>query len=258
MIFLYCEFYVGLTFKFDCASFDLFVKDPRFTGTVIGFHFKIATKGDDPWLDQLSVVVESNEPLPELCKLPSASKWMTDVKIRSDLSEKMQKFLGLVKANAGQTSKVRFVITDSSEDEEAPDSKGALVMIYHHNEPGIELDPPGKPGKPSPVEGSITNSSLHLEWEEPVCDNVCCKGGYLVYYRRVSDPANEWTITDADINKVEIPNLSSDECYVFKVVTDCGYFLGEESECSEIVRTHPAPSKESQMPEADVSITKLN
>ena len=195
---------------------------------MISLH--IATIKNDPVLDCFERECESSQ-----CSISTeeakVSSWATDESTLWSLRQKTRQFVRLISANRGR--KVRFVVTDNVEG--STTKIGTLMLCLFEGESVKKRELESllrQPGKPIPV--SVTGNKVVLNWKTSQVGSPELVRGYKVCYRVcVSSAADsEWRsdVLYAQTNSVTVTMLSSDASHEFKVVPDCGVFLGEESE----------------------------
>ncbi len=217
-------------------DFDAFVINPKHDSPIVSVHLNMFRK-DDPVLECFQKIVESPKEIHEPSSLASSSCWSKDREKCLSLRRKTTQFLSLISANRDQ--QVRFVVTDYTEQqvEGFKRNDGVLMLYLHGGTIKQEIVSTGKPGKPIPVKNSITHDTITLQWSLP--EEMPAAVNKYVIYMKSAGPGNDdqWhNVTGVDGTK-NTATISCNGCYVFKVVPDYLYYLGEESDCSDVIRT---------------------
>ena len=224
-------FFTGAKFVFDL---DSFVNDVEYNHVVI-FEFKVATKSDS-FLKSMFTFLRTQKISSEFS---TTSQWFKNTALIEDMRLKAKQFTTFAEANKDSES-VKFLVTDSSEDDGIQDDKGAVVLLYEFGSPE-EFEPPGQPSKPTATH--VTHENVQLEWKQPQYGVESIKY-YTVCYRSTSDPPDDWKTqkTKQTETAITITQLAPEAEYVFKVRAECGFGSSEESKVSDIIHTKLSPA----------------
>ena len=223
----------GITFAFAPGDLDSIVNDLNHNH-VVSFEFKVATKSDSFLESMFAFLRTQNVSSDFSAAFPK--QWFKNKALMSDVRLKAEQFTSFAQANKDDED-VKFVVTDSSEDDGIQDDKGALVLHYEFGSPE-EFEPPDQPSKPTAAH--VTHKSVQLEWKQPQYGVQSIKS-YTVLYRYTDDPG-DWKTqkTKQAETAITINQLVPQGEYVFKVRAECNFGSSEESKVC-LLYTSPSP-----------------
>ena len=228
-------FSAGITFAFAPGDLDSIVNDLNHNH-VVSFEFKVATRSDS-FLESMFAFLRTRNVSSDF-SAPSPKQWFKNKALMSDVRLKAKQFTSFAQANKDDED-VKFVVTDSSEDDGIQDDKGALVLHYEFGSPE-EFEPPDQPSKPTAAH--VTHENVQLEWKQPQYGVQSIKS-YTVLYRSTDDPPGDWKTqkTKQAETAITINQLVPQAEYVFKVRAECNFGSSEESKVSDIIKTKSSP-----------------
>ena len=225
----------GVKFAFSPGDLDSVVNDVNYDH-VVSFEFKVATKSDS-FLKSMFAFLRTQEVSSDF-NAATPKQWFKNTALIRDIRLKAKQFTTFAEANKDNEG-VKFVVTDSSEDDGIQDDKGAVVLLYEFGSPE-EFEPPGQPSKPTATH--VTHENVQLEWKQPQygVESIKC---YTVCYRSTSDPPDDWKTqkTKQTETAITINQLAPETDYVFNVRAECSFGSSEESKVSDIIQTKSSP-----------------
>lgn len=204
---------------------------------ILSFEFKVIKESESAsFLKNMFSFLRIGETSSDIQDGSSSKPWFKTAVIR-DLRIKAKNFSAFAKANFG-SKEVKFIATDSSEDDGATDSsKGAIIVHYEFGVSSGEYDLPTQPTQP--LATSVHHDNIQLEWKAPQYGSASVKC-YKVSYSSIP---NKWIIqkTKRGDTAITVNQLTPETKYVFKVNAECELGYSEESESSDVVETKPLP-----------------
>ena len=235
--YMFYYFFTGINFTFSPGDLDSVMSDIKYNH-VVSFEFKVAAKRDS-FLKSMFAFLRTQKISSEF-STTFPKQWFQNTQLTGDMCLKAKQFTTFAEANKDSEG-IKFVVTDSSEDDGIQDDKGAVVLLYEFGSPE-EFEPPGQPTKLTATH--VTHENVQLEWKQPQygVESIKC---YTVCYRSTSDPPDDWKTqkTKQTETAITINQLAPEAEYIFKVCAECGFGSSEESKLCGIIQTKTSPVK---------------
>ena len=227
------NFYIGATLAFVPGDVDSAINNTEYD-YVLSFEFKVAKKIDS-FLQSMYSMLHTKASVGGNFQNNFSNPWFKPGAIIKDLRIKAKQFTSFAEGNKNKKN-IKFIITDTSDDDISPIKSAAAIVLYEYGVP-TEFEPPSQP-REKPVATDISHEKIHLTWKQPEFGTNSIKH-YTVLYCTTSDKEWREQKTEKAVTSITIHQLAPETKYIFKVRAECDCGFSQESEVSDIIETKP-------------------